>query len=51
MQQINEKVYKTRHNRVLRMIYWELYEKFKVDHTKKLRRTKSSGILRYKQMT
>ena len=35
MQQINEKEYKVRHDRVAKMIHWEMCKKLKFDDTKK----------------
>ena len=55
-----QKVYKTRHDWVEKVIHWELCKKLKFDHTNKwsllnpswkMRRTKFSGIFKYKRIS
>ena len=56
-----QKEYKTRHNWVGKIVYWELCKKLKFDYTSgictiqniswRMRRTNPSGILKYKQIT
>ena len=43
-----QKEYKTRHNRVKKLIHWELCKRLKLDHTTKWYMCKPKSVLKYK---